>query len=219
MTDFFIIFLEVVIGLLSAYLIYYAQQKGKNQADKEDLKRITTTVEEVKQKYVEENELLRANLNLLTSKKNILFTEEKEAIVQYFSALNRWLWDGLNFRISEYNHTNIEALNRKHDLILECINQMNFTFSKLQLLIKDEELIKIAHDTFLETLKYDHIIEELVLRLRDNLQIEKKNIDQKTSDEKKEIINEYYTNYKDRLNPILEERGKFIIRAKEYLNK
>lgn len=59
-----IIILQIVIGLLSAYLLYYAQQKGKNQADKEDLRKLTVIVEEVKKKNNEEIELLKANLSL-----------------------------------------------------------------------------------------------------------------------------------------------------------
>ncbi|HET6992310.1 MAG TPA: hypothetical protein VFJ43_13340, partial [Bacteroidia bacterium] len=62
MINFIIIILEIIVGLLSAYLIYYAQQKGKNQADKEDLRKITEIVEEVKKKNNEEIELLKANL-------------------------------------------------------------------------------------------------------------------------------------------------------------
>ena len=54
-TNFYIITLQIIAGLLSAYLIYYAQQKGKNQADKQDLKKLTEIVEDVKQKYVQEN--------------------------------------------------------------------------------------------------------------------------------------------------------------------
>lgn len=67
-TQLIIIFLQIAIGLLSAYLLYYAQQKGKNQADKEDLKKLTEVVEEVKKKNNEEIELLKANLSLLTDR-------------------------------------------------------------------------------------------------------------------------------------------------------
>src|SRR5690554_4588920 len=90
---------EIIMVIFGAYLLYYVREKGKNQATKEDLKEITDTVEEVKRKYTEENELLRANLNILTSKKNIMFTEEKEAIVQYFAQLNKWIWHDLNVQI------------------------------------------------------------------------------------------------------------------------
>src|SRR5689334_7623241 len=101
-----IIALEIVLALLSTYLVYYVQQKGKNQADKQDLQKLTEIVEEVKQKYVRENELLKSSLSVFTNKQNILFAEGKDAIVEFYSNLNKWLWHNLNISAHEFNHTN-----------------------------------------------------------------------------------------------------------------
>ncbi|MFA8451945.1 MAG: hypothetical protein ACEPOW_14715 [Bacteroidales bacterium] len=242
MVDFIIIFLEIIVGLISAYLIYYARQKGKNQADKEDLKKITKTVEEVKQKYTEENELLRANLNLLTSKKNILFTEEKEAIIQYFGQLNKWIWDGLNIRINEYNHANYQELSDRLIKMRDDYNKTYITFAKVQLLVKDEELIQLGHETNMKVLELHHFKETMIQRLQNNLSWEKIFVDKFTSEdfnfnelsselkifyqeqakkregEKDAIIKEYFSKSKEYFNPAIELRNKFKDFGKKHLN-
>ncbi len=146
MTDIVIIALEIIIGLLSAYLIYYAQQKGKNQADKEDLKKLTTIVEDVKKKNSEEIELLKANLSVLTDREKQIFSEEKEAIIIFFSQLHKWIWDSLNIYLNEYNHSNYKELSDRLIIMRDAYNQTNVSFAKVQLLVKDETLIKAGHD-------------------------------------------------------------------------
>lgn len=90
--NFFIIVFQIILGLLSAYLIYYSQQNGKNQADKQDLKKLTEIVEELRQKYVQENQLLKSSIGVLTNKQNVLFSEGKNATIEFYSNLNKWLW-------------------------------------------------------------------------------------------------------------------------------
>lgn len=243
MTDFWIILLEIIIALLGAYLVYYARQKGKNQADKEDLKQITETVEEVKQKYTEENELLRANLNILTSKKNLLFNEEKEAIIKYFGQLNKWIWDGLNVQIVEYNHANFQELSERLIKMRDDHNKTNIEFAKVQLLVKNEELIQIGHETNIKTLELHQFKESIIQRLQRILSWEKIMVDQITAkdfdfsklsgdmkdfyqsqakereDEKKAIIDEYFAKNQDYFSPAIELRNQFKDLGKKYLNE
>ncbi|QKG78992.1 hypothetical protein [Tenuifilum thalassicum] len=243
MTNFWIILLEIIIALLGAYLVYYARQKGKNQADKEDLKKITETVEDVKQKYTEENELLRANLNILASKKNLLFNEEKEAIINYFGQLNKWIWDGLNVQIVEYNHANFQELSDRLIKMRDDYNKTNIEFSKVQLLVKNEELIQIGHETNLKTLELHHFKESIIQRLQRVLSWEKIMVDQITSKDfdfsklsvdvknfyqnqakereadKKAIIDEYFAKNQDYFSPAIELRNKFKDLGKKYLNE
>src|SRR4051812_29111608 len=104
--SFIIIAVQILIGLGTTFLIFYVQQKGKNQADKEDLKNLTQIVEDVRHIYAKENELLKSSLAVFTNKQNVLFNEGKNAIIEFYSNLNKWLWHNLDMSAHEYNHTN-----------------------------------------------------------------------------------------------------------------
>jgi hypothetical protein len=73
--NFTIILFQVLTVLLSAYLLFYFQQKGKNLADKSDLGKITEIVEEVKKGKSEEIELLKSKLSILSNKKIQIFIQ------------------------------------------------------------------------------------------------------------------------------------------------
>ncbi len=240
-TQLIIILLQIVIGLLSAYLLYYAQQKGKNQADKEDLKKLTVIVEEVKKKNNEEIELLKANLSLLTDREKQIFGEEKQAIIDFFAQLNTWIWDSLNIYIHEYNHSNYQEISSRLITMRDAYNQTNVTFSKVRLIVTDEELIKAGHDAIMKTLELHHFKEGLLKRLVSTLSWEKILVDQivnkevdfrtMTSDlrhfyqrqaekhekDKKAITDEYFAKNKDIFNPAIGEVNNFRDKAKVYL--
>lgn len=236
-----IIILEIVIGLLSAYLIYYAQQKGKNQADKEDIEKITQIVEDVKKKNNEEIELLKANLSLLTDKEKQIFGEEKEAIVLFFAQLNTWIWDSLNIYIYEYNHSNYQEISTRLIYMRDAYNKTNVTFSKVRLIVDDEALIKAGDEAIIKTLELHHFKEGLLKRLLTTLSWEKilvdkiinKEIDfknmptdladfyQRQADQhgkdKKEITDEYFAKYKDIFGRAIATVNNFKTLAKKYL--
>ena len=242
-TQLIIIFLQIVIGLLSAYLLYYAQQKGKNQADKEDLKKLTVIVEEVKKKNSEEIELLKANLSLLTDREKQIFVEEKEAIVIFFAQLNTWIWDSLNIYIYEYSHFNYQDISTRLIAMRDAYNKTNVAFSKVKLIVKDEDLIKAGHEAIMKTLALHHFKEGLLKRLLSTLSWEKILVDQivnkqidfrtMTSDlrdfyqrqaeeqekDKKEITDEYFAKQNDIFNPAIGEVNNFKDKAKVYLRQ
>jgi hypothetical protein len=238
-----LLILQIVIGLLSAYLLYYAKQKGKNQADKEDLRKLTEIVEEVKKKNNEEIELLKANLSLLTDREKQIFGEEKQAIIDFFAQLNTWIWDSLNIYIHEYNHANYQDISTRLIAMRDAYDQTNVTFSKVQLIATDKDLIKSGHNAIMKTLELHHFKEGLLIRLSSTLSWEKILIDQivnkqidfrtmtgelcdfyqrqaeKHEKDKKEIINEYFAKHKDFFNPAIEEVNNFKDKAKEYLRQ
>ena len=238
-----IILLQIIIGLLAAYLLFYAQQKGKNQADKEDLRRLTEIVEEVKKKNNEEIELLKANLSLLTDREKQIFGEEKQAIVDFFAQLNSWIWDSLNIYIHEYNHTNYQDISTRLIAMRDAYNKTNVTFSKVQLIATDKELIKAGHNAIMKTLELHHFKEGLLKRLSSTLSREKVLIDQivnkqidfrtmtsdildfyqqqakENSKDKNEITDEYFAKHKDFFNPAIGEVNNFKDKAKDYLRQ
>jgi hypothetical protein len=242
-TQIVILILQIIIGLLSGYLIYYAQQKGKNQADKEDLKKLTEIVEEVKKKNNEEIEMLKANLSLLTDKEKQIFEEEKESIILFFSQLNTWIWDSLNIYINEYNHANYQDISTRLINMRDAYNKTNVYYSKVRLIVNDKDLLNSGHEAIMKTLELHNFKEGLLQRLVSTLswerilvdQIVNKQIDfrtmttdlrdfyqrqaEKNEKEKKEITDTYYAHHSEYFGTTMEKINDFRTKAREYLRK
>lgn len=172
-----IILLQLIIGLLTAYLTNYVNQKGKNWADKEDMKELTETVEEVKQKFQKDNEFLKAELNLLTNRKSQVFSEEKESIILFFTSLNEWLWSKCNIPIFDYNSSNYNDLNEKIIALKNQHHQVNVLFSKVQLLVDNQKLIEVGYHAISETLNLHQFVIENCSNLKKSLAMEKSMFD------------------------------------------
>lgn len=207
-----IIFLQIVAGLLSAYLIYYAQQKGKNQADKQDLQKLTGIVEEVKQKYVQENELLKSSLSILTNKQNVLFTEGKNAIIEFYSNLNKWLWHNLNISAHEYNHTNYTELSSRILTMRDHYNDTNISYGRIQILLNDDNLIQAGHEAIMDTLYLHQFIEKTLKDLQLTLSTDKHLLDTLFSKEIKfdSLSQDMKLFYQNRANENTAEKKKIL---------
>lgn len=173
MTIFWIILLQIISGLLTAYLTYYVQQKGKNWADKEDLKAITGIVEDVKQKYQADNERLRAELAVLTNRKTKDFTDEKESVVLFYTSINEWLWDKTNISFINYDRDNYQELSEKLIALNSNYNQVNVLYSKMQLLVDNKDLVNKGHELITEALHLHQFVETQGKNLVRNLSSEK----------------------------------------------
>src|SRR5690606_6050356 len=109
----------------------------------------------------------------------------------------------------------------------DAYNKTNVTFSKVRLIVKDEDLIKAGHDAIMKTLELHHFKEGLLKRLVSTLGWEKILVDQivnkeidfrtmtkeirdfyqgqaeKHKKDKKEITDEYFAKHKDIFNPAM----------------
>jgi hypothetical protein len=236
-----IIILQVIAGLISAYLLFFAQQKGKNLADKQDLHHLTEIVEEIKKNKSNEIEILKASLDFIKSRKLEVFSEEKIALVDFYAQINTWMWDSLNARLNEHNHTNYLQISDKLVFTRDMYNKTNIAFSKVQLLISDNDLIVAGHRAITEVLKLHHFVEGLYLKQKLNLASEKGAIDllfdkkfdfkqlpkeiqdfqmQQASDRKKEreeILETYNSKHGEFFNPAMNAVYTFQGLATAYL--
>ncbi len=168
-----IIVLQIITGLFIAGLTNYVNQRGKNLANKTDLKDITDIVEDAKQKYQQENDRLKAELNILTDRKTQVFAEEKEALILFNTSINEWMWNKCNIPIFDFNASN---QNQLEDALIALKNQyyqVQVHFSKVQLLVDNEELINIGNQFITENLKLHHFVESKCTNLKQTLLNEK----------------------------------------------
>lgn len=238
-----LIVLQIIAAMLSAYLIFYAREKGKNQANKNDLEYLTKIVEDIKKENTREIELLKANLLVLTDKEKQIFNEEKESIIIFFAQLNTWIWDSLNVYIYEYNHLNYQDITSKLIIMRDNYNKTNVTFSKVKLIVGDDNLIALGHTTIIDTLKLHHFVEGTLKNLLFNLGWEKTLIDQllnkeidfhtlsnsmqnynqneamTNKEERKTITDQYFKDQPEHFATAIKSITNFGVISRQYLRK
>jgi len=77
-TIFYVI--NIVVGICIGLIFSYYQQKVKNKATEEDIKKITKNIEEVK-----------SELGILTHKQISLSSEKQNCLLVYYDKLNKWV--------------------------------------------------------------------------------------------------------------------------------
>lgn len=234
--------LNLLIGLYSIHLKQYFSQKGKNLADKEDLEDLTRIVEQVRGEFQRENEMLKASLNIISNKRNVIFSEQKQSIIDFSTQVNIWMWDALKINVFDYYHKNHDDLSDKIIKLKDAYNSVQIAFSKVQLLIDDSNLVDVGHQTVTETLKLHNFVELKVTALKRNLSWERILVEQITSKdfdirkapqpmaqfyqseakdnrlERENLLKDYYDEYGKLFSPAISKRNEFFSFAKAYLN-
>lgn len=175
---FVLVCITILLGLAEIYLTY---SQGRKLADKSDIRLITDILSQIHDRNMEENDLLKTNLNIHTGQNNHIFNERKNAILAYFSSLNTWMWDGLNVSVQDYNHVNFEEITRRITNIKDYYNQANISFAVMQLTIESEQLVKIGYEAMMDTLKLHHFVENTMKNYQKTLSWEKTLLDKITS--------------------------------------
>jgi hypothetical protein len=161
--------------------IYLTYTQGRKYADKSDVRLLTDMLSQIHDRNMEENDLLKSNLNIHTGQNNHIFNERKNAILAYFSNLNTWMWDGLNLTVQDYNHVNFEEITKRITNIKDYYNQANISFAIMQLTIDSEQLVKIGYEAMMDTLKLHHFVENTMKNYQKTLSWEKTLLDKITS--------------------------------------
>ncbi|MCX6287358.1 MAG: hypothetical protein NTY96_09610 [Bacteroidetes bacterium] len=175
---FVLICISILLIIGESYLIY---TQGRKNADKADVRLLTDILSQIHDRNMEENELLKSNLNIHTGQNNHIFNERKNAILAYFSSLNTWMWDGLNVSVQDYNHVNFEEITKRITNIKDYYNQTNISFAVMQLTIDSEQLVKIGYEAMMDTLKLHHFVENTMKNYQKTLSWEKTLLDKITS--------------------------------------
>jgi hypothetical protein len=223
--------------------IYFIYSQSRKYADKSDVRLITDILSQIYEKNIEENELLKSNLNIHTGQNNHIFNERKNAILEYFSSLNTWMWDGLNLTVQDYNHVNFEEITKRITNIKDYYNKTNICFAVMQLTIDSEQLVKIGYEAMMDTLKLHHFVENTMKNYQKTLSWEKTLLDKITSkdydffklspdmksfyerqareneDEKRRVLDGYNDRHWELFKQAIADRNLFRDVAKEELSE
>jgi len=238
-TDIIMISLQLLVILLAMLVLFTSWRKIKQFGGNGALKALTGQMDDIKLKYQTENELLLANLNVVTGRSHQRYVDKKEAIIDFFSRFNEWIWDGLNISVHEYNHTNYQELTAMLVSMKEHYNRTNVAFGRLQLILQDEKLLNIGYEAVMESLKLHHYVENTIKNFQRTLSWEKTLLEKITSKdydffqlspdmkgfyekqakeneaEKKKILEGYDDRHWALFNPVIQKRNEFRDLARE----
>ena len=201
-----------VVGSASFLLNVYIGQKLKNVANEEDVKEITKAVENVKFYFQKDIEKLKQELSILTNKHNILFTEEKEALVAYLSAWNIW-FGVLKIIWSQHDIS-------QYDIMVNLIRKFNdeydnvqVSMSKLDLFLNSQDIVLAAYNLNVKTYKIQSLNEKAVKAMYLIYQNGTK------QEEIVKVIEEHKAEFASIINNVLIAKTNFVELGKKYIRK
>ena len=238
-TETIMISLQLLVITLVIMALLTNWRKIKQNGGNGTLSKISGQMDAIKLKYQTENDLLLANLNVISGKDYQRNADKRDAIIDFFSRFNEWIWDGLNISVHEYNHTNYQELTTLLVSMKEHYNRTNVAFGRLQLILRDEKLLNIGYEAVMESLKLHHYVENTIKSYLHTLSWEKTLLDKITSKdydffqlspdmksfyekqarendaEKKRILDGYDDRHWALFNPVIQKRNEFRDIARE----
>lgn len=174
------VIISVIIALVANFLLSYFKEKGKALATKSDLDELTKVVEGVKlenSKQLEnvrlvngkEIEELKRDLNKTVE----LYNEEKVACLEFYAQINSWMWTCNGIQLHEYNQTNYLEINQKILANQDAYTKTNIAWSKVDLLIDDDNLMMLGHQSIIDVLKFHFYIQDILKKILWNLSSQK----------------------------------------------
>jgi len=219
MTNLIYTSLGIIGGFLTAILTSYFTTKGKYWADSESLPNLTKEIEEVKgsiqRELLGEIEKLKAEMSILTNRKNELFKEEKETISNFYSSYSLWLYYIENEYFWDYDHTNYHEIDSIEFKLDGYYRDVIINHSRLVLFIKDKNVEGMAEQLITSTVELQELVLNSALELQFLLEDEDDAVAEyyegKNQQREFEKYEEYYI-----ISEILPENGK---RKKELNDK
>jgi regulator of replication initiation timing len=142
-----IVVVQIIVGAFIIRFSKYMGKKGEYRAMKEEIGKITATVEGVKQDNAKDLENIKGEISVLAIRKNIYYQDERNSIVGFYNAFNKLLFEGLVFELEGIEAKQISILEKQLVLMKEQHTKLSIAHSKFMFFIdedKGKELIEIA---------------------------------------------------------------------------
>lgn len=160
------IIISTILGFwFKNYFPSYFNKKGENSATKEDIGEITQIVKKVENNFTKELDKYRAEIDVNKSIRISYYDEEKKALIQFHGQISEWIQK--IFAIQMYDASLLtykvtDALRKELDLF----PTISISLSKVRLLVKDEEVTKLARELLTATIEYKDKVEKILLNLQ-----------------------------------------------------
>jgi hypothetical protein len=155
---------------LKNYLPNYFNEKAKLLAQKEDIAEITEKIEKVKIEFTHDTEILKSGLQRLTNLEVSHRNEERNSIIEFYTAYNQWLYALLEINYGAYSRANIKDLIDKRIYIETFYGKTGIAQAKVKLLVKDDEIVSLSSKLWISILELKGWISKKLLMLQQNIE-------------------------------------------------
>jgi hypothetical protein len=160
------------------FLPNYFNEKGKLLAQKEDIAEITEKIEGVKVEFTKETEVLKLSLQRLIALETSHRNEERNSIIEFYTKYNQWLYALLEINYGAYSRTNLKDLLEKRIYIERFYGQTGVAQSKVNLLVKDNEIVSLSNKLWIAILQFKGWMDIKLLLLQHKVEDHKFLIDE-----------------------------------------
>lgn len=170
MSDQFILQIgtSIVTAIIAIFTIYLSQ-RAKNTAQKEDLHALTKEVESVKDKFIREQEFLKSELQKILSNEISYRDEERNAIINFHGLISEWIYYIRGISFLKYNESNFHEIDSFIDQTSVYYTKTGVSKAKVELLVDDQELVKLSIELFYIVNKYHHNINIIAANIKYDL--------------------------------------------------
>jgi len=219
-----------VISIVTNYSISYLKQKGKNYADKEDIKQITKLIEETKFTFTNETEKLKMELNIIGNTQLSIIHEQRNAIIDFLKSYALWCNSIIFIPLEIILEINIKAIDKHLLKLNRCLEDILLKETVVDMFVTSEEILKTKADLkkrtlenyynitfeFLNNIRGLTIIHNMMMPTYDEIIKQQKELE--LSSKKLELFNLYNQAKKDNEKELFEKRYIFYNKCKNYLN-
>jgi hypothetical protein len=220
----FYTFITVVAGTLLGFLLKnfwpkYFEAKGTNLATKEDIGEITKIVEDAKQQFTHDTEVLKGKLTIYSQSFVSIKSLERDALINVAKTYADWLNSLENFNLAFHSYDNYELLKKNDFYFSE--KRIAFLNAKdhLYLFMHDEDIRNILQKLDSGALDLEGSISQFITKFMLNCRLRNAACENKTDNEIFALTTEYHKLEESIVQEQLNERNRLIkVFYNDYVN-
>jgi hypothetical protein len=214
--------------LLKNFWPKYFEEKGKNQATKEDIGFITEIVENIKSDLVKQNELLKAELAYSNQHSLSYKNEERNALIDYYKKISACIFFILRFDFTIYDLENYKDLKLMSLELAKRNYECDLAEAHVTLFIYDKEFLNLKKDLSILIIQLQDLLEQAIINYIyccTQTEIQLSNITKSYEEKSQSTINHYdkikqiAINYSNESTKKYKEIHGMQIKMRELINK
>lgn len=135
----------VILILLKHFIPSYFAEKAKNLATKQDIGEITRTVESIKLNNNSQLEVLKTELTLLSRNQQIIYDDERKAIVEFVSSITQFYESNINLPIESNTQESFDYMQLRIRDLESDFRSVHIAHGNLKVFCFNDEILKTTY--------------------------------------------------------------------------
>ena len=152
--------------LIKNYLPKYAETKGANRANEEDIPKLTRAVESIKAELSQQGEFLKARLSFSNQHRLNWKTAEREALAAYNKAVAAYLYYVVRFPLHTYHLENYNDLQAASAQISRLSYEYDIAATHIDLFVRDLYFVETKRNLIMEIYNISALLDSIMLKVK-----------------------------------------------------